>query len=250
MAFKGLIFDVGNTLLYFDGNWPEVAQRADWSMVQSLIAADINLDPNRFAREFRRRLHAYYTEREHEFIELTTAYILSSLLAEFGHPTVPDEVVAQAMERLYFESQAYWIPEEDARPTLVSLSDRGYRLGVISNAGDDADVQNLVEKAGVRPHLDFVLSSAACGIRKPDPKIFQLALEQWGFLPQEVAMVGDTLGADVLGGQNAGLFTIWITRRAVTPGNHAHRDTIHPDATIDTLAELPGLLEQLSQIGD
>jgi FMN phosphatase YigB (HAD superfamily) len=59
-------------------------------------------------------------------------------------------------------------------------------------------------------------------------------------------MVGDTLGADILGAQNAGIYAIWITRRADVPANRAHQDTIHPDAAIDSLAEIPGLLEKLS----
>jgi FMN phosphatase YigB (HAD superfamily) len=60
-------------------------------------------------------------------------------------------------------------------------------------------------------------------------------------------MVGDRLGADILGAQNAGMFSIWVTKHANSPGNRAHLDTIRPDATIETIEELPGLLEQLSQ---
>jgi HAD superfamily hydrolase (TIGR01549 family) len=245
MAIKGLIFDLGQTLMYFDGIWSEVARIADGAMVECLMNAGCDLDSNRFAEDFRTRLNAYYIDREHEFIELTTAHILRTLLAEHGYPSVSASVVEQALECLYQESQAYWKPEKDAQSTLTILKNRGYRLGVISNAGDDADVQNLIDKAGVRSFLDFILTSAAYGIRKPDPKIFHIALEQWGFLPQEVAMVGDTLGADVLGGKNAGLFTIWITRRVDTSGNHTHQDAIQPDAVIHTLAELPDLLESL-----
>jgi len=214
-------------------------------MVSTLVQAGFQLDAERFDQDFRERLNAYYVERENELIELTTAHILRSLLADYGYRSVPDSVITNALESLYHETQRYWTPEEDASPTLAALKDQGYRLGVISNAGDDADVQHLVDKIGVRSCLDFVITSAASGIRKPDPQIFQLALEHWDFLPEQVAMVGDTLGADVLGGQNSGLYTVWITRRADIPANRAHQDTIRPDAVIDTLAELPGLLAGL-----
>jgi FMN phosphatase YigB (HAD superfamily) len=60
-------------------------------------------------------------------------------------------------------------------------------------------------------------------------------------------MVGDTLGADILGAQNAGMFAIWVTRYADAPGNRNHRETIHPDATIETIRELPDLLKQLEK---
>jgi len=246
MALKGLIFDLGNTLMYFDGSWPEVLKVADRAMVSTLVQAGYPLDEYRFDQDFRARLNTYYVERENELVELTTAHILRSLLAEHGYPSVPDGVVTAALESLYHETQVYWTPEDDARSTLKALKDQGYRLGVVSNAGDDADVQHLVDKIGVRSYLDFVITSAVCGIRKPDPQIFQLALQQWDFLPEQVAMIGDTLSADVLGGQNSGLYAVWITRRADTAANRAQQDTIRPDAVIQTLAELPGLLAGLS----
>jgi len=76
------------------------------------------------------------------------------------------------------------------------------------------------------------------GIRKPHPRIFQLALDRLGCIAQEAVMVGDTLGADILGAHNAGMPGIWITRRADTPDNRDHLDTIRPDLTVDSLAAL------------
>jgi HAD superfamily hydrolase (TIGR01662 family) len=128
---------------------------------------------------------------------------------------------------------------------LGALRKAGYRLGMISNASDDADVQALIDKAGVRPYFEVILTSAAVGIRKPNPRIFHMALERLGTSPGKTAMVGDTLGADILGANNAGMFSIWITRRADVPDNRAHLDTIRPDAVIDTLSDLPRLLESL-----
>jgi FMN phosphatase YigB (HAD superfamily) len=52
------------------------------------------------------------------------------------------------------------------------------------------------------------------------------------------------LGADILGAKNAGLTSVWITRRAHRDDNLAHEDTIRPDAVIQALGELPKLLEK------
>jgi FMN phosphatase YigB (HAD superfamily) len=116
---------------------------------------------------------------------------------------------------------------------------------MISNAGDDADVQHLIDRAGLRPYFQVILSSAAQGIRKPNPRIFTTALAALKSTPGQAAMVGDTLGADILGARNAGIYAVWITRRADSPANRAHADTIRPDATIAALSELPGLLDRL-----
>jgi FMN phosphatase YigB (HAD superfamily) len=59
-------------------------------------------------------------------------------------------------------------------------------------------------------------------------------------------MVGDTLGADILGASNAGIFSIWYTRWGDTPSNRAHAFTIVPDAKIARLVDLPPLLEHLN----
>ena len=58
-------------------------------------------------------------------------------------------------------------------------------------------------------------------------------------------MVGDTLNADILGANNAGLFSIWINRRVDISGLSQEEKNIRPDATISSLAELPPLLDKL-----
>lgn len=243
--FKGLLFDLGNTLLYFDGTWPEVFAKSDKELSTHLRSEGFDLDST-FTTAFRSRLDAYYIQREAEFIEHTSAYVLKTLLGDYGYPDVSEDTLRPALNEMYAVSQKYWVPEEDARPTLEKLHQAGYRLGILSNASDDADVQTLVDKANIRDLIDFVISSAACGVRKPNPRIFEIAIENWGFEKSEVAIIGDTLGADILGGKNAGIFNIWITRRADNPGNRDHAETIFPDASIETLAELPALLEKIA----
>jgi len=242
--FKGIFFDLGNTLLHFQGAWPEVLREADEALLQHLSSEGLALDGPAFLMEFRQRLNAYYAQREAEFVEHTTGYVLKTLLADLGHGAISLEELRPALRSLYAASQAHWTLEEDTLPTLQALQAAGYTLGIISNAGDDEDVQTLVDKTGMRPYFDFVLSSAACGVRKPNPRIFTLALERAGLAASEAAMVGDTLGADILGAQNAGIYSIWLTRRADTPANQDHRDTIRPDAQISALSELLLLLGQ------
>ena len=243
---KAVLFDLGGTLIYFDGNWVEVAEAANRELLQHLQEQGLQLDAQRFLDEFRARLEEYYRQREMEFIEYTTAHILRTLLADLGYPGVTPEMMAPALKQLYAVSQAHWKVEEDTLPTLDALQRAGYRMAVVSNASDDADVQRLVDNAGIRGYLDLVLSSAACGTRKPNPRIFQLALEHWKLTPSEAVMVGDTLGADILGARNAGIYSIWITRRANKPANRDHAGTIQPDTQIQTLAELPGRLQAVS----
>ena len=241
-----VLFDLGSTLIYFDGDWSQVIQEGNLELLNFLRSAGCQLDETLFIERFRSELQAYFIERETEFIEYTSAYILHQVLSEFGYPAVSDQIIRQALAAMYAVTQAYWKTEPDAHSTLNILRENGYRLGLISNASDDADVQSLIDQAGLRGYFEIILTSAAQGIRKPNPKIFFTALERLGSLPERSVMVGDTLGADILGAQNSGMRGIWITRRADTPANRAHADTIHPDAQIANLSELPPLLTALN----
>lgn len=238
-----ILFDLGNTLLYFDGVWEQVIAEMDAALYHSLLASGLNLDKQDFMRQMEAKFAEFDVQKSGEFLEFTTAYLLRSLLSDLRYPAVSEPVIQRAIRVMYAVSQAHWLPEPDAQPTLQSLREQGYRMGLISNARDDQDVQMLIDKAGIREYFDVILTSAAQGIRKPNPRIFQRALQHWGARPERAAMVGDTLGADILGAHNAGIYSVWITRR-VSP-NQPHLDRIIPDAQVESLSELPGLFSAL-----
>ncbi len=243
--FDVILFDLGSTLIYFNRDFDQIFVSGYAASYSRLIEAGLQLDRQAFLGRFKELMDEYRRERETEFIEYTTHNILRLTLSEFGYSAVPELVTRQAVEAIYQITQQYWEVEPDAQPALQELQAEGYHLGLVSNAGDEPDVQTLIDKAGLRQYFEVILVSAELGIRKPNPRIFHQALQFWGVPPQRAAMVGDTLGADILGAQNAGLYSIWLTRRADSPGNRAHADTIHPDAQIAGLDELPGLLRAL-----
>ena len=241
---RAIAFDLGSTLIHFAADWElEVLPEANAALIGALEASGLDLDPGRFIRDFRARERAYHQKRENDYRELTTARVLRRTLAEHGYPSLSDAVIDQSLRALYRISQQYWLPEDDAYPTLKSLLEDGYRLGIISNAADDADVQALVDKVGVRPYLDFVISSAAFGYRKPAPGIFQAGLQHWDLPPTRAAMVGDTRDADILGGNRLGMFTVWITRRVENASIPPDEDEdLIPDAEIESLSGLREIL--------
>lgn len=101
----------------------------------------------------------------------------------------------------------------------------------------------MVERFNIEIFFDFILTSAACSYRKPHPRIFEVALAHWKISPQDAAMVGDDLDANISGANGVGIFSILITNGSLKAGGNSHH--IQPDATISTLSELPGLLNNL-----
>jgi HAD superfamily hydrolase (TIGR01662 family) len=244
LPFEVLLFDLGNTLLYFDGDWPEIVSYSHGILIDTLVEAGYRFDRSIFAGEFTGRLKEYYTNRETEFIEYTTEIILRDLLKKHGYENVPHEIIHNFLDSMYAVTQDHWIIEEDAISTLEILKTKGYRLGILSNAGYDRDVQTLVDRTRLRPFFEKIITSAAVGIRKPHPRIFRVAMDSFHTNPFQTLMIGDTLGADILGAFNAGLASVWIKRRANTFDNRAHQHTIQADAVVETLSEIPGVLEK------
>jgi HAD superfamily hydrolase (TIGR01662 family) len=241
-----ILFDLGDTLIYFDARMrSSVFQQAHQALLASLQVEGLAVGKD-FLDDFCDRMEQYYRNREIEFIEVTTRFVLCNTLADWGLGHTPDETVRRALEAFHRVTQSHWIPEVEALPMLAKLKEMGYRMGLVSNAADDENTQALVDKAGIRPYMEAIISSAALGVRKPNPRIFQHILERLDVAPQHAAMVGDTLGADILGAGHAGLYAIWVTRRGDTPANHAHRDTIIPDAEVAGLEDLPELLQRLN----
>jgi HAD superfamily hydrolase (TIGR01662 family) len=236
-----VLFDLGGTLLYFDGNQPEIVAKSDRAMQSWLENAGFQL-PVDFGTRFTSRVSKFSAGSDPDFIEITSANFLRTLLAEAGYPSLPDETIRRALKAKFAITQERWLLEEDTISTLKALKEQGLHLGLVSNAGDAHDVDALVDKHCLRPYFEQVIISANVGVRKPNPQIFKLALDYFKAAPETTAMVGDTLGADILGARNAGIASVWITRRANRSDNRAHEDTIQPDAVITRLSELPPLL--------
>lgn len=220
--------------------WGPIHDQADEALSQSLREHGIEVS----AKVFRSRLHDYYQQRDKDFYETTYHLVLRELLKELGHAEVAESVLRSALDALYVITQNNWQLESDAMETLQTLKSQNYKMGIFSNAGDDKDVQELVESFGIRSYFDFVLTSAACFYRKPHPRAFEIALAQWNATPAEAVMIGDSLDADIIGANELNITSIWLTRRAQFKDEDMRR--IKPDFSLRKLSELPPTLDLLS----
>jgi len=236
---RHILFDLGGTLMYSHENWIPVFERADQALTRSLSEHHIKLEP----KIFRTRLHEYYKQRDKDFRETTYHFVLRELLKDLGYAEVAEPILRSALDAMFTITQANWNLEGDTVSSLQKLKSKKYNLGIFSNAGDDQDVQELIEKFGIRSYFDFVLTSAACYYRKPHARAFEIALAQWSISPEDAVMVGDSLEADIFGAKSLGMQTIWITQRAQFTPDEKQR--IQPDLS---LSDLNGLFPSLEQI--
>jgi putative hydrolase of the HAD superfamily len=237
---RHILFDLGGTLMHARDDWMPIFDKSDQALTNTLRNHRIELD----AKTFRARLREYYAQRDKDFHETTYHFVLCELLEKLGYTEVTEPVIRSALDAMFEVTQRNWVLEDDTMETIQQLKSKNYKLGIFSNAGDDKDVRTLVWSLGLRPHFDFVLTSAACFYRKPHPRAFEIALARWNVPPEEAAMVGDSLQADIFGAQSLGMKGIWITRRAQFTTDE--KEGIQPDFSLIGLDEILPTLERIN----
>jgi len=240
--FDVVLFDLGSTLIYFEGDWNEVMARSAQALAHSLKEGGLDIDEGPFIKAFNDRIRAYHIERDKEFIEYTTEYVLRILLEDMGKEDLSSLRLRPSLDAMYRVTEEHWNLDEETIPMLETLGEQGYQISLISNAADAHNVNRLLDKMNLRPYFGLILVSASVGIRKPHPRIFLMALDRWKVRPHQVVMVGDTLSADILGARRVDIAGVWINRWAGAPSSRVYEDAIEPDATIGSLCELPELL--------
>lgn len=149
---------------------------------------------------------------------------------------VDDEALARELDARFEQERGATNPFiPGAKEALDRLASR-FRLGLVTNG--IPDVQRLkLEATGLADLFELVMISGELGCGKPDPRIYAVTLEGIGARPENAIMVGDNFRRDVAAAQDAGIRAVWIAAGRPSPDPSAT-----PFLTIDTLAELPGLL--------
>ena len=119
-----------------------------------------------------------------------------------------DRITAHAVNAYLKAKMLQTEPYAGIRRTLIHLTRKGLRLGVLTDAPRFKAYQRL-ESAGLVDFFDFVLTFTDNDERKPHGKTFRAALELFALPPQQVLMVGDWPEKDMAGAKAAGMRTAW-----------------------------------------
>jgi HAD superfamily hydrolase (TIGR01662 family) len=240
-----ILFDLGFTLINFEGDFHQAMKESYLALADSLLESGCKIDRQAFAEKFFEVISQYYRNRAVDLIERPVEENLLKTLQHFSIDHLDDAVLQKAVKAMYLYTENWWKLESDTHETLSTLRNMGYRLGIISNASNTPDLNRLIDNHNLRQYFDVVVISAEEGIRKPDPRIFTKTLKKLGAKPECAIMVGDTLPADVLGAQNSGIKSVWITRRANRPENNDVLESIQPDYAIPDLTSLVSLINEI-----
>lgn len=99
-------------------------------------------------------------------------------------------------------------PLPGRREALERIRSLGYRMVVVSNS--DGTMRRTVSRLGLAHLFDGLIDSTVVGYEKPDPRIFDVALETVGARPERTVHVGDLHAADVVGAHAAGVHAVLL----------------------------------------
>ena len=183
--------------------------KTDWEMVSERIKSrleleDIRVDPVDMENAIKDTIEYRY-EQHKLAAELDSYQFFNHALGILGHSVSMD--IADELEQ-YVYDEGYTEFVSGLEDTLMALSN-DYKLGLLSNSWLEAPRQALRDN-GYGRWFDVMICSFDIGVPKPDPRIFEFALDLLGVRPQEAVMVGDSLEADVKGALGAGMRAVLV----------------------------------------
>ena len=247
-----VLFDLGGTLhsvIRKEDSMRRFAER----LIRRLGDYGIVLDttPEQLAVSLHENAESYKHFSEQSRSELPAVRIWNEhYLKEFRIGEERLKPIAEELSFLYDYDRLTLMRKPRLSETIEQLHRDGFRMGVVSNIISTSLVPHMLREYGIAQYMECVVMSSEVGFRKPDPRIFEIALRQMGASPEETCYVGDTISRDVLGARNAGLgLAVRIDNPSIAHRDAAFRgpDAPKADFVIRELYELPEILRQFNQ---
>ena len=201
---EAVLFDWGDTLMDFV--YDEALLEAGWEAGLAAVGRDGLPQSAEAAARFREHyLPAVWAPGTIEEIEYPG--MVRDVFADLGVAIGEDELA-----RFLEAEHAAWDPARvlgaHSHALLDSLRARGLKIGLVSNVFDPGWLlRRDLEQMGLAERLDATAFSSEVGKRKPDPVIFERALDELGVAPECAVFVGDRRYEDVRGAKEVGMRT-------------------------------------------
>ena len=151
------------------------------------------------------------------------------------HGLDDDETIEQARARFIEDRYRGLCLFDETLDVLAAIS-QVLPVGMITNGPSDIQWPKI-RLLEIEEHFPVIVVSGDVGVWKPDPRIFEIALERSGFAAEDAIYVGDSIEADMPGARAAGIRSVWMNR-----ARRPWHDDQPPDAVIHSLHDLLPLL--------
>lgn len=238
LNIDGIIFDYGGTLDTNGRHWANVL----WEGYQHALI-DINESVFRDAYVYGERSLA-----KNPIIQPNDNFhtlLLKKLREEFDYLIANNVLTEQDAHRRKDAEQeiADWCylyvcheMERNTRKLLKELSGK-YPLVMVTNFY--GNMNSVLEDFDIRKYFLSIVESAVVGVRKPNPSIYQMGIEQLNMAANQVAVVGDSYDKDIMAASSIGCQTIWLKGEEWTKSEH---DETIPSIIITEIDSLTSIL--------
>ena len=231
MAYKDLFFDLDHTLWDFETNSKETIQE----LYNTYNLTDLGIvDFDGFYDTYSAHNHRLWDRYTKGFIkqeELRWKRVYLSLL-DFK---VANEKLAKEMSQAYLEilpNKQHLFPY--TIEILDYLKEKEYKMHLITNGFESVQFKKI-KNSGIADYFIEVITSEASNSLKPHKDIFEYALKNTNATVTESIMIGDNESADIQGGINIGMDTVFVNHIQAIP-------TVPATYTITHLKELENIL--------
>jgi len=210
MNIQAVLFDLGDTLIDFEPMDSRAVFRIGAERTYAyLTQVGCKLPP--FRKYCSSQLSAIrwsYLRAKLSGREFNSLHLLRKLAKK--HHFQDNEHILTRLAWLWYEPVIeYTSVEPDMIPTLAWLKSRGLKMGIISNTFVPGEVlDEHLRKTGLFPFFPVRIYSSEVGYRKPDKRIFELALKELKADPATTLFIGDIVKTDIVGARRCGMKTV------------------------------------------
>jgi putative hydrolase of the HAD superfamily len=226
MALETVFLDAGGVLLF--PNWTRISEALAKQGVLVEPAALAAADPIARKQIDEGKTVATTNDAKRGWM------FFNLILTAAGVPLSDATAAALAELHAYHREHNLWeLVPAGVIPALEALGSLGLRKTVVSNANGTLCAH--MDRLGLSRYVDCVLDSCDFGVEKPDPRLFEIALERSGAAAATTIHVGDLYQVDVVGARAAGLRGVLLDERGLYHGADCPR--------VRSLAELVERIE-------
>ncbi len=252
MTIRAVIFDLGHTVWDITPQPEALAQAyVDFRALLAERASRTNLPA---AAELQRSVRDVLVEASKTYVadgaglrEPPPHEWVREACARLDVVDLDDRLLRELTPPLFATEIHGLVVSGGTREAIAELAGAGYLLGCITNTlADTASIRAMLRKHELEEMMTSVVVSTEEGWRKPHPSLFEKAMRELGAAPGECVFVGDSPIHDIGGARSAGMLAV-LTRQYVT--RPQPQGAPAPDAVIDHLRELQGLLSRFDLRG-
>lgn len=210
---KGILFDCYDTLIEIRHDEEDI--RTYETLSRWLRYQGVSIDPEALRDEYRRRIRRVMSRSEEKYPEVRVEEIFRGICEDHRLWEIDDLVVGISAARAF---RAASMRRFRSFPETVRLLDHlGYvAKGIVSN-GQRVFSEVELKYLDLHHRFDVIVFSSDVGFKKPDPRIFRVALDAMSLEPEDALFIGDSFENDILGAKKAGMQAMFIREAWVLP---------------------------------